>query len=160
MNEEYFYSRDYAVERMKKIDCRHRLSKKVIVVGLCPSSKTDEVSRDAYRKSDTIQTIIDWMHAAKCYEFDFQNVIPNEVNAVPAMEKVNLSLLKARLEPFGDKKVIALGGFVSKVLKKIDIQHEAVYHPSGKTRQLNDFEVRLNQIRKIHSYVFSERAKN
>ena len=148
-----YYTREYAVERMKRIDPRHSLSASVMVVGLCPSSLTDDCSREKYRKSDTIQTIIDWMHCARCYEFDFQNVIPHIVNADPDIGLVNLSALAKRLEPFKHKKVIALGGFVSKVLKLVDIPHLPLYHPSGKTRQLNDFEVRLDQIRKIHNYL-------
>lgn len=138
---------------MAKIDPRHRLSDKVMVVGLCPSSTTDVSDRSAYRKSDTVQTVLDWMHTAKCYEFDFQNVIPDVVNAVPKLDGVRLDLLKVRLDSFRDKKVIALGGFASKVLQTLNVNHLTVYHPSGKTRQLNDFEVRLDQIRKIYSYL-------
>lgn len=148
-----YYTREYAVERMKRIDPRHSLSDQVMVAGFCPSTLTDDCSRKKYRKSDTIQTVIDWMHCARCYEFDFQNVVPHIVNAPADMELVNFKALMRRLEPFKSKKIIALGGFVSKVLKSIDIPHLPLYHPSGKTRQLNDFEVRLDQIRKIYSYL-------
>lgn len=153
MQTEHFYTKDYARDRMAKIDPRHRLSDRVMVVGLCPSSTTDVSDRSAYRKSDTVQTVLDWMHTAKCYEFDFQNVIPDVVNAVPELKGVRLDLLRARLQPFHDKKVIALGGFASKVLQTLGVKHLSVYHPSGKTRQLNDFEVRLDQVRKIHAYL-------
>lgn len=150
---EYYYTREFAVERMARIDPRHSLSSEVMVVGFCPSTVTDECSREKYRKSDTVQTVIDWMHCARCYEFDFQNVIPHLVNASADPLHVNFSALKKRLEPFLGKKVIALGGFASKVLCHIDMPHLRVYHPSGKTRQLNDFETRLDQVRNIHTYL-------
>ena len=150
---ESLYTREASVAYMKMIDPRHAFSDGVIVVGFCPSTKTVEERSSKYNKQDTVQTVIDWMHAARCYEFDFQNVIPHEVNAPPDLKLVDLASLKKRLLPFYKKKVIALGGFVSKALQVVDFPHLKLYHPSGKTRQLNDFEVRLDQIRKIHTYL-------
>ena len=154
MIEKYYLKESFA-ERIGILDPRHRLSNEVMVCGFCPSGWDTCVysSGEKYSKQDTYQTLTDWMHAARCYEWDWQNVIPHAVNVEPDIKNVVFDLLKPRLEPFRDKKISALGSFVSKVLNKMDLDHLKIYHPSGRTRQLNDFEVRLDQIRKIHKYL-------
>ena len=88
-----FYLQDTFVSRIKELDPRHRVSNEVMICGFCPSGWDTCVYSDGkkYSKQDTYQTITDWMHAARCYEWDWQNVIPHAVNVEPDIKNVVLT---------------------------------------------------------------------
>jgi hypothetical protein len=54
----------------------------------------------------------------------------------------------------GHERVIALGGFVSKVLSKINVQHFTLPHPSGLNRKLNDKSYELEQLESCRKYIY------
>ena len=80
----------------------------------------------------------------------FHNVIPNKINSYK-MEDVDESAL---FDAVHDKKlVIALGGFVSRVCKKYNIDHIKIDHPSPRNRNLNSIKYELSIIQKIHDEI-------
>jgi hypothetical protein len=119
-------------------------SDSLIVVGICPSTKTGKI------KTNSRHNLEKWMHEASVKAWDFQNVIPHKINCLDP-DEVFYDLLEDRLLPFG--KVIALGGFVSKVLKKIGIPHLQIYHPSTRNRALNSKENHVKTVKMIKKYL-------
>lgn len=133
----------YSGRDMTAFISNHVRSDKVIVVGICPSTKTA-------KKTNNKHNLEKWMTAAGVEAWDFQNVIPHKINCADE-DEVFYDLLEARLRPF--TKVIALGVFVSRVLKKMGIPHMQIYHPSSRNRALNNKENHTKTISMIKKYV-------
>lgn len=123
----------------------YKPSKDVIVVGQSPA-KTDNPSA-----SGTYAVIQAWMTAACVYSWSFTNVIEEEGGS--KMSQVDFESVYKRVRPWKGRKVIALGNLASDVLTELRIPHLKLLHPSGLNRNLNIFENRIEQIRKIHDYV-------
>lgn len=52
-------------------------------------------------------------------------------------------------------KVIALGNVASNSLKKLNIDHFKMPHPSGLNRQLNDKEFEKKKIKECYNYLYT-----
>lgn len=122
----------------------HKPSKDVIVVGQSPA-RTNTPSA-----SGTYAIVQAWMTSACVYSWSFTNVIEEEGG--DKIRQVDFEAVKKKMQPFVGKKVIALGNLASEVLTRLNVDHLPVLHPSGLNRHLNNFDNRLEQIRKIHDY--------
>lgn len=101
----------------------------LLIVGINPSGKP-------YRKGCTMDRLNNWMSAFGHYYYSFSNVIPYEGEY--RMIDVDPTFVRSFAE--GYDKVIALGNFASKALKRSGISHYAMPHPSPLNRKLNDKE--------------------
>ena len=128
---------------MKSFLPDHKISKTFIFVGQAPSSAETPFKNASFARVKA------WADVAKVYEWDFQNAVPHIVNCDDRRE-IEYGLLYKRVSPF--KKVVALGNFASDALRKIKISHLKIMHPSPRNRSLNNFEVELQQIRKLREY--------
>ena len=118
----------------------HKRSDEIIFIGICPSSKTEPFSNGSFN------TLKRWCNSAGIYEWDFHNVIPDKINSLDIAD-VDCHLL---LEKTSNKQVVvALGGFVSRVLKKYSIHHIMIDHPSPRNRNLNDSQRHQDIIQKL-----------
>jgi len=122
----------------------HKTSRDVIVVGQSPSRTNTPSSNGTYA---IVQA---WMTSACVYSWSFTNVIEEEGG--DRIKQVDFDALRERVKPWIGKRVIALGNLASEALTRLNIDHLQVLHPSGLNRQLNNFDNRLEQIRKIHNY--------
>ena len=52
-------------------------------------------------------------------------------------------------------KVIALGNVASDSLKKINVEHFKMPHPSGLNRQLNDKDFEKKKIKECYNYLYT-----
>jgi len=102
---------------------------KVILVGINPSGKP-------FRKNCSLDKMNVWMESFGFHHYSFSNVIPYEGEY--KMKSVDFDFVRSFVE--GYDKVIALGGFVSNVLKKASIDHHTLPHPSPLNRNLNSKE--------------------
>ncbi len=125
----------------------HKPSDDIIVLGQCPSSKTEPF------KNGTFARLQKWLDYADISEWSFHNVIPNKINSYD-MNDVDVDALRKAIE--GKSLIIALGGFVSKVCKKYDISHVSIDHPSPRNRNLNDpkYEKALMEKLKVAALVW------
>lgn len=106
----------------------------VIFVGMNPSAKQP-------RKGSTRNKLAEWAEEMRVEHYDFINVIdrPGEVHH----NMVDKNALTFALKKY--RRVIALGNFVSDVLKRSDIEHFKLPHPSPRNRMLNNPE-KISQI--------------
>jgi G:T/U-mismatch repair DNA glycosylase len=104
-------------------------SAEVIFVGMNPSAKQP-------RKGSTRNKLAEWAEEMRVDSYDFINVIdqPGEVHH----SMVDYKSLTFTLKQY--RRVIALGNFVSDVLKRSDIEHFKLPHPSPRNRMLNNPE--------------------
>jgi hypothetical protein len=107
----------------------HIGSRDVLVLGLCPSSKTKPF------KGATFTKVQEWMNTAGVPHWDFHNIIPHVANSTSTKD-IDWELLKKKLQE--RKVVIALGTFVSGVLTRAGIEHIKIDHPSPRNRNFND----------------------
>ena len=54
----------------------------------------------------------------------------------------------------GYDKVVALGGFPSRALTELGIDHHVLPHPSGLNRNLNDKDYEKAQVKKCKEYIY------
>lgn len=111
---------------------------KVLVVGMNPGPKSKNPN-----KSRSLEKLYSWMTQVEVDIFSFCNTF--EECGKAEMSKVDLKRLCTLTD--GYDKIIALGGFVSEALNKIEVQHFKLPHPSPLNRLLNDknFEKRVLQ---------------
>jgi len=122
----------------------HRRSEDIIILGLSPSSKTVPF------KNGTFARLKSWCDEVGLTEWDFHNVIPDVVNGMhPSMVNVDLLLEKTKSR----KKIIALGGVVSKICYKYNIPHLKIDHPSPRNRNLNSRQYELDLIERLRAYI-------
>ena len=122
----------------------HVGSEDVIILGLSPSSRTKPF------KNGTFNRLQKWCDAAGLWEWDFHNVIPHIENGhKPSDVDVDLLLEKTS----NRKKVIALGGIVSRICNKYKIDHLRIDHPSPRNRNLNDKGYELQLIERLKAYI-------
>lgn len=100
----------------------------IIFVGISPSTKTVPF------KNGTFARLRKWADEAGIEKFDFVNAIPDVVNGM-SMTLVDYDNLITKCK--SKTKVVALGGFVSRVLTRCRIPHLKIDHPSPRNRNLN-----------------------
>lgn len=69
------------------------------------------------------------------------------------MEYVQWDLLKEVTKHH--RKIVALGGFASKVLDKLGVEHFKLPHPSPRNRLLNDKEFERSELERCREYIES-----
>jgi uracil-DNA glycosylase len=135
-----------SLKDMKDFIPGHQPSKDLIFVGLSPSACNTVGKNGSYERLKSITTFIN------LYEWSYQNVIPHIENG-NKISQVIFPLLEKRMDPFKDKKVIALGNIASNVLDKMKIKHLKVPHPSGLNRLWNDRMTKYEVAMMIEDYV-------
>jgi hypothetical protein len=123
----------------------HKGSKDIIVLGLSPSSRTKAF------KNGTFARLLTWCQAVDLKEWDFHNIIPNKINVVDIKEVDVEALLECTKDR---KKIIALGGIVSRVCTKYKIPHHKLDHPSPRNRNLNSKEYELAMLEELRKYLY------
>lgn len=111
------------------------LSSKVLVVGINPGV-------GKIRKNSAITRLYAWMQEIGCTPFSFTNVI--HTSGMYNNKDIDYKVLSECAS--GYTKIIALGGFVSAALKRINIPHHTMPHPSPLNRRLNDKAYEREQI--------------
>lgn len=99
----------------------------LLIVGINPSSGKP-------RKLSAVSRLERWVNLLDVKYYGFANVIPEPGSY--HINKVDFDYVKSFCS--GHNKIIALGGFVSEVLRRIDIEHYKLSHPSPLNRKLND----------------------
>lgn len=103
---------------------------KILVVGMCPSNKpTLGKTRNA-----TFKRLESWMDSLGVHHFSFSNTF--DYPAPPTLSKVDYKRLCTLTKDYD--KIIALGGFVSLALNRLNVKHFTLPHPSPLNRLLND----------------------
>ena len=113
---------------------------KVIIVGQNPS---------AVEKSGTFKELDQWVAEWKLNSgYDFMNC-SDEVGQKYTIDYDSLKVTSKY------DKVIALGNVASNSLKKLNIDHFKMPHPSGLNRQLNDKEFEKKKIKECYNYLYT-----
>ena len=113
---------------------------KVIIVGQNPS---------AVEKSGTFKKLDQWTAEWKLNSgYDFMNC-SDEVGQKYTIDYDSLKVTSKY------DKVIALGNVASNSLKKLNIDHFKMPHPSGLNRQLNDKEFEKKKIKECYNYLYT-----
>ena len=116
----------------------------VIILGMAPSTKVGGF------KNSTRDRLRVWCDRVGLDEFDFHNVIPGITNG-STIDQVDVEQL---LEKTKDRtKVIALGGFVSRVCHKYGVTHYKIDHPSPRNRNLNDPTYEVGMLDNLRKYL-------
>ena len=100
---------------------------KPLILGINPSPV-------AFRKNHSLYRLAEWMTFLGYDTYCFSNVIPHEGKYT--QRDVNYDFVRESTR--GHDTIIALGGFVSSVLKRMNIDHITMPHPSPLNRNLND----------------------
>ena len=103
---------------------------KVLVVGMNPSNKPTLKGKP----NATFRKLENWMDQLGIHHFSFCNTFDEPSEA--KYSKVDFQRLCTLTKQYD--KIIALGGFVSGSLNKIDVTHFKLPHPSPRNRVLND----------------------
>ena len=118
---------------------------KTIIIGINPSN----FHGYHQRKDNTLDKLAKWLDFLELDMVSFTNCI-----AIPGDYKykdVDYDLLLTCVS--GYDKVIALGGFASGALKKINIDHFKLPHPSPRNRKLNDKSYELKVLEECRGYI-------
>lgn len=99
----------------------------LLIVGINPSSGKP-------KKLSAINRLEKWIDQLEVKYYGFANVIPEP--GAYHINKVDLEYVKSFCSD--QDQVVALGGFVSEVLKRANISHHKLPHPSPLNRNLND----------------------
>ena len=109
----------------------HDTNSDIVILGQCPSTKVTP------SKNGTFVRLKRWMDEVGEPAWAFHNVIPHIVNSY-RMKDVDAVALTDAI--YRKRVIIALGGFVSRVLKGYGILHIKIDHPSPRNRNLNSSE--------------------
>lgn len=121
------------------------LSNKVLVVGINPG-----VGR--IRKNSAIARLYSWMEELNCIPFSFTNVI--HTSGMYINKDIDYKVLTECAKDYD--KIIALGGFVSAALRRINIKHHTMPHPSPLNRKLNDQAYEREQLNLVMEYLYEK----
>lgn len=91
-----------------------------------------------------------WCESVSLEQYEFYNVIPHVV-ASSSLDDVDVELLLQKVH--AKRKVVALGGFASRVLNKYAISHMQIDHPSPRNRNLNDPAYELKMLDRLRDYL-------
>lgn len=114
----------------------------MIVLGINPSSGKP-------KKLSALSRMEVWMENLGYKYYCFSNVIPTQGEY--KIDKVDLDYVKSLIE--GHDKIVALGGFVSTVLRKLNVDHHVMPHPSPLNRKLNSKEYEKDCLEKCKKYL-------
>jgi len=98
-----------------------------LILGINPSPV-------AFRRNHSLHRLASWMTFLGYDTYCFSNIIPYEGKY--SHKDVDMNFVRESIE--GHDTIIALGGFVSSVLKRMNIDHITMPHPSPLNRKLND----------------------
>jgi hypothetical protein len=113
---------------------------RVLIVGINPSTAAN---------SKTISRLCTWAEQLGIDYYSFVNCISQP--GLYSFNDIDYNFLAECSK--GYEKVIALGNFPSKALKKINIKHFTLPHPSGLNRKLNDPMYVKDQLEKCRDYI-------
>ena len=118
---------------------------KVLVIGMNPSTKPTLKGKP----NATFRKLEGWMDQLNVHHFSFCNTFDDPSEA--KLSKVDFQRLCTLTKDYD--KIIALGGFVSGSLNKIDVSHFKLPHPSPRNRLLNDKAYEKNIIKQCRDYL-------
>lgn len=116
----------------------------VLFVGISPSTKTTSF------KNGTFVRLKRWTDIVGLISFDFVNCIPDIINGI-SIADVDFDNLIMKCD--GKERIVALGGFASRVLKLIHIPHMKIDHPSPRNRNINNPDYEECIIFKLKGYL-------
>ena len=122
----------------------HKKSNDVIILGMSPSTRTKPSKNGTYARLEN------WCTSIGLKRWSFHNVVHNRVDSASMSDVDEEELLK---RVAGKKKVVALGGFVSRVCTKYKIDHCKVDHPSSRNRNFNDPSYEPKVLAKLKAYL-------
>ena len=109
----------------------------VLIIGQNPGNNP----KAFHYKNHTIDRLNQWVDLIGIRYFSFINCA--DIRGEIKLKDVDFSYVQSSV--LGYNKVIALGGFPSLVLSRINIKHFRLPHPSPRNRVLND-KVKLKRI--------------
>jgi hypothetical protein len=116
---------------------------RVLIVGINPSSA------DSKKTCASIKRLCRWTEEMGIKHFSFTNCVP--FPGKYTVSDIDYEFLSGCTESYN--KVLALGGFPSKALSKLGINHFTLPHPSGLNRKLNDREYEKHILEKCIEYI-------
>ena len=97
----------------------------------------------------TFRKLESWMTECGVKYFSFVNTFDDPSNAT--VSKVDYQRLYQLTQDYD--KIVALGGFVSSALNKINISHFKLPHPSPRNRLLNDKSYERSIVNQCKEYI-------
>jgi hypothetical protein len=97
-------------------------------------SNTPGTTTGVERKNSTFDRLHKWFDHAGVHYFSFVNTTDKRGEIKPV--DIDWDTLKLCLK--GHTKIIALGGFASTALGRLNIEHYTLPHPSPRNRKFND----------------------
>jgi hypothetical protein len=126
----------------------HKTSDEVIILGQCPSSKTEPFKNGTFARLDS------WCKQVGLDAWDFHNVIHDKINSYDLKDVDDETLIQ---KTQGKRVVIALGNFVSRACKKNAIYHYKIDHPSPRNRNLNSKEYEEKMIASLKEFLIQNK---
>lgn len=117
----------------------------VLVLGINPSDHTPKPN------CTTLRRLPVWLEYMEVMKHTFLNCIAEP--GAYRMKDVRMELVEQTAK--AHDKVIALGNFPSNVLRKLDIEHFTLPHPSGLNRKLNSIEYEVTMLDRCAEYIHS-----
>lgn len=114
------------------------MKNKLLIIGHSPAKKN-------ILTSPTMKRLHKWMDQCNISFYGFTNLCSEP--------KAKLKEEDIFLVGLADHKIIALGGFVSKYLTKIGVDHFAAPHPSPLNRNLNNKSFENKIIKNLRVYI-------
>ncbi|CAB5221458.1 hypothetical protein UFOVP247_170 [uncultured Caudovirales phage] len=115
----------------------------MLIVGINPSSSK------SVKPCITLKRLYRWADTLSIQFFSFVNCIGRP--GAYTHKDVDYELLLTCVN--GYDKVIALGGFPSKTLNRLGVEHFVLPHPSGLNRKLNDLEYEKRVLEECSDYL-------
>ena len=115
---------------------------RVLIVGINPSAAK-------LKQNTTWRRLPAWADYLGLSLFSFTNCISDAGSY--KFKDIDLDMLRGCVD--GHAKIIALGNFPSQALRKINVEHFTLPHPSGLNRKLNDKSYELEQLVKCKEYI-------
>lgn len=118
---------------------------KVLVIGMNPSIKPTLKGKP----NATFRKLEGWMDQLNVHHFSFCNTFDDPSEA--KLSKVDFQRLCTLIQDYD--KIIALGGFVSESLNRINVTHFKMPHPSPLNRLLNDKTYEKRIVEQCKEYI-------
>lgn len=118
---------------------------KILVIGMNPSKK----GRVGNKENASVSKLNKWMTNVGVHFFSFSNV--HESTEHLPLSKVDYKRLCTITS--GYDKILALGGYASSALNKIEVSHFKLPHPSPRNRLLNDKSYESNILKQCRKYL-------
>jgi hypothetical protein len=119
------------------------MSKRILIVGINPSSVNPA------KICASIKRLYRWTDDMGIGFFSFTNCIPHAGKYTD--KDIDYEFLNNCIK--GYDRVVALGGFPSKALSKLDVDHFVLPHPSGLNRKLNDKSYEREVLKNCSDYL-------